>query len=269
MTGRRSKTLKFEFQPGDLARFWDAEGVDRTVRIKEKLSTCLRVHSPSDNIFIYGFVNLSFPSFFSLFSLTFTPSACSQWRSTDPSLYELIFFTYILLSLAFLPYRTLLVHCFLPCPTGNGTYRLFIGVGSATIDIVGDRLYPVTQTQRIDSTPSTTDSDTSSRSIGSSTSPTSFDSTGTQSTTLHSHTFASWNPSFICFVLKLPWPVATHVLLLFFNYPRPFCECTMTSPVRNSITAYQSSCFSWGLKCTTEPVLVRQRLLSSQAVRLT
>lgn len=137
---------------------------------------------PSDNIFIYGSVNLSFPTFFSFSSLTSTPSACSRWHSTDPSLYELIFFTYILLSLAFLPYRTLLVHCFLPCPTGNGTYRLFIGVGSATIDIAGDRLYPVTQMQRMDSTPSTTDSDTSSRSICSSTSPTSFDSTGTQST---------------------------------------------------------------------------------------
>ena len=59
---------------------------------------------------------------------------------------------------------------------GNGTYRLLIGIGSATIDIEGDRLHPVTQ--RFDSTPSTTDSDNSSRSLAS-TSPTSFDTTGT------------------------------------------------------------------------------------------
>ena len=39
ITGRRSRNLKFEFLPGDLATYWDAEGVDRTVRIKEKLST--------------------------------------------------------------------------------------------------------------------------------------------------------------------------------------------------------------------------------------
>ena len=40
ITGRRSRNLKFEFLPGDLATYWDAEGVDRTVRIKERLSTC-------------------------------------------------------------------------------------------------------------------------------------------------------------------------------------------------------------------------------------
>ena len=167
--------MKFEFQPGDLARFWDAEGVDRTVRIKEKLSTCLQVKSPTVSLFLYSHVNSS---------LTFKTSLPigSARHSTDPSFYDVIFFNYFLLPLSFLPYRTLLLRCFLPCSAGNGTYRLFIGVGSATIDIVGDRLYPVTQTQRIDSTPSTTDSDNSSRSIGSSTSPTSLDSTGTQPT---------------------------------------------------------------------------------------